>query len=190
MLGRGLVVTFTSLMLQFHPRNFHTPGRLSVTPCCSLELFEIACILEPAIEDIDTARASVAQNIHKDRSLPMALSKLRSKIDLLELALFIEQDFVRLLSGYSSTTHPSMRVSLEIERSNYLMTFKRVDSRNLLQTRSHLHGMIKDTWYTRVKMSGLGGMMLLKEPLCHTNGLQLKERGKKDWGLVYISSDV
>ncbi|KAF4768849.1 hypothetical protein N7455_008711 [Penicillium solitum] len=79
MLGRGLVMTFTSLMLQFHPRNFHTPGRLSVTPCCSLELFAISYILEPAIEDIDTARASVAQNIHKDRSLPMALSKLRSK---------------------------------------------------------------------------------------------------------------
>lgn len=83
-----------------------------------------------------------------------------------------------------------MRVPLEIERSNYLMTFKRADSRNLLQPRSHLHGMIKDTWYTRVKMSGLGGIMLLEGPFCHTNGLQLKERGEKDWGLVYISSDV
>lgn len=77
-------------MSQFHPQNFLTLGGLSVTPCCGLELFAIACILELAIQDVDTARASVAHNLPKDRSFPTALSKLKSKIDFLKLALFIE----------------------------------------------------------------------------------------------------
>lgn len=77
-------------MSQFHTRNFLTLGGLSVTPCCSLELLAIACILELAIQDIDAARASVAQNLPKDRLFPTALSKPKSKIDLLKLALFIE----------------------------------------------------------------------------------------------------
>ncbi|CRL20926.1 unnamed protein product [Penicillium camemberti] len=42
------------------------------------------------IKYIDTERANVAQNLPKDRSFPTALSKVKSKIDLLELALFIE----------------------------------------------------------------------------------------------------
>lgn len=46
--------------------------------------------------------------------------------------------------------------------------------RNSLQTRSHLHGMIKDTWYTRVEMSDFGDIVLFKGSFCYTMGLWLR----------------
>lgn len=72
-----------------------------------------------------------------------------------------------------------MRVVLEIERSNYPMIFKRADSRNLLQTKSHLHGMTKDTWYTWKNVC-FGGHHVVERILLLYNGVMVDEEEEED----------
>lgn len=74
------------------------------------------------------------------------------------------------------------------------MIFKRASSRNLLHTRSHLHGMIKDTWYTRAKTYDLGDIVLKGSfsyiMRSYTMRSWLKERGQEDWLLIYIVREL